>query len=85
MIRCYASLFTTAPFSHMVFVDQSPMQDYSRYDDWDVRFGNRGMNNPAALKGLQDMLATDPATAHKGTIAACLSYRSHPLPTDNGT
>lgn len=68
----------------MIFVDQSPLQDYSRYDDWDARFGNRGMNNPAALAGLQETLATSPETAHKGTIAACLSYRSHPLPTDNG-
>ncbi|KAE8454318.1 hypothetical protein EG329_005243 [Mollisiaceae sp. DMI_Dod_QoI] len=67
----------------MIFVDQSPLQDYSRYDDWDARFGNRGMNNPAALAGLQETFATAPETAHKGTIAACLSYRSHPLPTDN--
>ncbi|KUJ19461.1 alpha/beta-hydrolase [Mollisia scopiformis] len=83
ILWCYASLFTTSPFSHMIFVDQSPLQDYSRYDDWDERFGNRGMNNPAALAGLQETLATSPETAHKGTIAACLSYRSHPLPTDN--
>ncbi|KAF8847748.1 alpha/beta-hydrolase [Acephala macrosclerotiorum] len=83
ILWCYASLFTTSPFTHMIFVDQSPLQNYSQYDTWDSRFANRGMNNPAALAGLQEILATDPETAHKGTIAACLSYRSHPSPTDD--
>lgn len=64
----------------MIFVDQAPLQNLAK--DWDERFANRGMNNPEALKGLQDTLATDPMTAHKGTIAACLGYRSHPLPND---
>ena len=41
------------------------------------------MNNHSAVSALQTTLSLSPSTAHKGTIAACLSYRSHPLPTDN--
>lgn len=40
------------------------------------------MNNLQALEGLQRTLKTDPKTAHLGTIAACLGYRSHPQPGD---
>jgi pimeloyl-ACP methyl ester carboxylesterase len=65
----------------MVFVDQSPLQN-STLDGWDSRFCNRGMNSAPAVAALQTTLALSPETAHKGTIAACLAYRSHPLPTD---
>lgn len=78
----YSELFTTAPFTHMIFVDQSPLQN-STLDGWDSRFCNRGMNSAPAVAALQTTLAFSPETAHKGTIAACLSYRSHPLATDN--
>jgi pimeloyl-ACP methyl ester carboxylesterase len=43
------------------------------------------MNNPMAVSSLQTALVLSPETAHKGTIAACLSYRFHPLPTDKVT
>lgn len=43
------------------------------------------MNNPLAVAGLQATLAIAPELAHKGTIAACLSYRAFPLDTDNIT
>jgi pimeloyl-ACP methyl ester carboxylesterase len=78
--RSYAELFTTTPFSHMIFVDQAPLQNY--LSDWGPEFGNRGLNNPAALADLQKTLETDPATAHRGTIAGCLGYRSHPVSGD---
>ena len=82
ILWCYAELFTTKPFTHMIFVDQSPLQN-STLDGWDSRFCNRGMNYAPAVAALQTTLALSPETAHKGTIAACLSYRSHPLATDN--
>jgi pimeloyl-ACP methyl ester carboxylesterase len=82
--RCYAELFTTTPFETMIFVDQSPLQN-STLDGWDFRYCNRGMNNASALASLQTTLSLSPATAHNGTIAACLSYCSHPLPTDTVT
>jgi pimeloyl-ACP methyl ester carboxylesterase len=41
------------------------------------------MNNPSALAALQTTLALAPESAHKGTIAACLSYRAFPLATDS--
>lgn len=40
------------------------------------------MNNIAAVEGLQATLASAPEEAHKGTIAACLSYRAFPEPGD---
>jgi len=68
----------------MIFVDQSPLQN-STLDGWDSRFCNRGMNSASALASLQTTLSLSPVTAHRGTIAACLSYRFHPLPTDTQT
>jgi pimeloyl-ACP methyl ester carboxylesterase len=82
--RCYAELFTTHPFTHMIFVDQSPLQN-SDLSGWDSRYCNRGMNNAQAVAALQTTLSFSPETAHLGTIAGCLSYLSHPLPTDTVT
>jgi pimeloyl-ACP methyl ester carboxylesterase len=82
ILWCYAELFTTAPFTHMIFVDQSPLQN-STLDGWDSRYCNRGMNSAPAVAALQTTLAFSPETAHRGTIAACLAYRSHPLDADN--
>ncbi|RDL34408.1 uncharacterized protein BP5553_07536 [Venustampulla echinocandica] len=82
ILWCYASLFTTNPFTHMVFVDQSPLQNSDPTSGWDHRFCNRSMNNALALSSFQTTLALSPATAHRGTIAACLSYLAYPLPTD---
>ncbi|EKD17584.1 hypothetical protein MBM_04445 [Drepanopeziza brunnea f. sp. 'multigermtubi' MB_m1] len=80
ILWCYASLFTTSPFTHTIFVDQSPLQN--SLPDWSSAFCNRGMNNALAVSALQTTLATSPETAHRGTIAACLSYLAYPLPTD---
>ncbi|KAK2625975.1 hypothetical protein QTJ16_004237 [Diplocarpon rosae] len=80
ILWCYASLFTTAPFTHTVFIDQSPLQN--ALPDWDAGYCSRGMNNPLAVAALQSTLATSPADAHKATIAACLAYRAYPLPSD---
>lgn len=40
------------------------------------------MNSASAVVALQSTLALSPGTAHRGTIASCLAYRSHPLPSD---
>ncbi|KAH7348417.1 Alpha/Beta hydrolase protein [Rhexocercosporidium sp. MPI-PUGE-AT-0058] len=80
ILWCYASLFTTSPFTHTIFVDQSPLQN--RLPDWGPEYCNRGMNSPSSLLSLQTTLATSPATAHLGTISACLSYLAYPLPGD---
>ncbi|XP_014557992.1 hypothetical protein COCVIDRAFT_36625 [Bipolaris victoriae FI3] len=76
----YTELFTTSPFSHMIFVDQAPLQNY--LDDWGPSFGNRGCNSPDALLAMQKSLIHEPEKAHVGTIAACLGYRSHPRSGD---
>lgn len=65
----------------MIFVDQSPLQN-STLDGWDSRYCNRGMNSAPAVAALQATLALSPRKAHKGTIAACLAYRSHPQKSD---
>ncbi|KAF1934668.1 alpha/beta-hydrolase [Clathrospora elynae] len=76
----YSELFTSNAFSHMIFVDQAPLQNY--LDDWGPEFGNRGCNSIEALWNIQRTLENDPTAAHLGTIAACLGYRSHPQPGD---
>jgi pimeloyl-ACP methyl ester carboxylesterase len=81
-VRCYAELFTTAPFTHMIFVDQSPLM-YSTLDGWDSRFCGRTINNPSNLAQMQAALRLTPEIAYKASIALCLAYNSHPLPTDN--
>jgi pimeloyl-ACP methyl ester carboxylesterase len=73
-------LFTSRLFTHQIYVDQAPLQNY--LSDWGPTHGNRGCNNPAALAAMQETLIADPAAAHRGTIAACLGYRSHPQPGD---
>ena len=55
--RSYAELFTTKSFSHLIFVDQAPLQNY--LSDWGPDFGNRGLNNPTALADLQKTLETE--------------------------
>lgn len=82
ILWCYASLFTTAPFTRTIFVDQSPLQNLDPSTGWDTRFSNLGMNSPLALASLQTTLALSPETAHRGTIAACLAYRAFPRPSD---
>ena len=78
--RAYNELFTSYLFSHQIYVDQAPLQNY--LSDWGPTHGNRGCNSPAALASMQETLASSPATAHRGTIAACLGYRSHPQAGD---
>ncbi|MCJ1476529.1 hypothetical protein MMC13_005195 [Lambiella insularis] len=79
----YSELFTTAVFSHMVFVDQAPLQNYTADGDWGPSHGSRGCNSAATLAYLQATLNLSPGSAYQGIIDACLAYRSHPLPTDN--
>lgn len=79
-LRSYNELFTSHIFIHQIYVDQAPLQNY--LSDWGPAFGNRGCNSPAALAQMQQTLEIDPETAHRGTIAACLGYRSHPQPGD---
>ncbi|KAH6620429.1 alpha/beta hydrolase-like protein [Boeremia exigua] len=80
IIWSYCELFSSRTFSRVVYVDQAPLQNY--VSDWGAEYGNRGLNNPQALEGLQDMLGSDPKAAHLGTIAACLGYRAYPQPGD---
>ncbi|KAF9698978.1 hypothetical protein EKO04_003289 [Ascochyta lentis] len=80
IIWSYCELFSTNTFSRVVYVDQAPLQNY--LSDWGSEFGNRGCNSPQALAEMQRTLEGDAKTAHLGTIAACLGYRSHPRAGD---
>ncbi|CBX96182.1 hypothetical protein IAQ61_001356 [Plenodomus lingam] len=80
ILWCYAELFGTKAFSHMMFVDQAPLQNY--LSDWGPEYGNQGCNSPAALLEMQRALESAPKEAHLGTIAACLGYRAYPQPGD---
>ena len=67
----------------MIFVDQAPLQNYTvDGTTWGPGHGNRGCNSAASLAYLQATLDLAPETAYRGTVAACLAYRSHPLATD---
>ena len=78
----FSELFTTSAFSHMIFVDQAPLQNYAVDGTWGPDHGNRGCNSAASLAYLQATLNLTPEIAFRGTIASCLAYRSHPLSTD---
>ncbi|KAF1832491.1 alpha/beta-hydrolase [Decorospora gaudefroyi] len=80
ILWCYSELFSTSAFSHMIFVDQAPLQNY--LDDWGPELGNRGCNSFGALQAMQKSLIETPRLAHLGTISACLGYRSHPQAGD---
>ena len=79
----YSELFGSSVFSHMVFVDQAPLQNYTVDGLWGPEHANRGCNSAASLAHLQATLALSPETAYRGTVKSCLAYRSHPLPTDS--
>lgn len=85
LCRSFAELFTPAAFSHVVWVDQSPLQNYEPDGSWGPDHGNRSCNSASALAQLRTTLKYQPDDAFKGTIASCLAYRSHPRPTDNIT
>jgi len=80
IIWSFSELFTTRAFSHVVFVDQAPLQNY--LEDWGPEFGNRGCNSLEVLQQVQKTLIETPEKAHLGTIGGCLAYRSHPQPGD---
>lgn len=79
ILWCYAELFTADVFSHMIWVDQAPMQNYALDGSWGSEEGNRGMNSATAVATLKATLKYDPDAVYKGTIAGCLGYRSHPV------
>ncbi|PVI02174.1 alpha/beta-hydrolase, partial [Periconia macrospinosa] len=78
----YAELFTPQVFRSMVWVDQAPMQNYALDGSWGPEMGNRGMNCEDAVRQLFKDFCEDPDRVYLSTIAACLSYRSYPLPSD---
>ena len=78
----FSELFTTNAFSHMIFVDQAPLQNYTADGSWGPSNGNRGCNSASSLAYLQATLNLSPETAYRGIIASCLAYRSHPLSSD---
>ncbi|GAB7354563.1 hypothetical protein MBLNU459_g5017t2 [Dothideomycetes sp. NU459] len=79
ILWCYAELFTADVFSHMIWVDQAPMQNYAFDGSWGSAEGNRGMNSATAVATLKATLKYDPDAVYRGTIAGCLGYRSHPV------
>lgn len=72
----------TTAFSHVVFVDQSPLQNYASDGTWGIEHGNKSCNSAAALAHIQATLSYRPEDVYNGTIESCLAYLSHPLPTD---
>ena len=78
----YAELFTASAFSHMIFVDQAPLQNYAADGSWGPDRGSRGCNSASSLAHLQATLRFSQREAYEDTVKSCLAYRSHPLSTD---
>ena len=66
----------------MVFVDQSPLQNYTSDGQWGPDHGNRSCNSAAALAHIQATLNYMPDEVYNGTITSCLAYLSHPRKDD---
>jgi pimeloyl-ACP methyl ester carboxylesterase len=81
--RSYAELFTAQDFLHVVFVDQSPLQNYTSDGEWGPDRGNRSCNSAASLAHIQAALKYRPEDVYNGTISSCLAYLSHPRENDN--
>lgn len=81
--RSYAELFTAQDFSHVVFVDQSPLQNYTSDGEWGPDRGNKSCNSAASLAHIQATLKYRPEDVYNGTISSCLAYLSHPWEGDN--
>jgi hypothetical protein len=63
----------------MIWVDQSPLQNYTTDGSWGPSYGNRSINSPEALADMKATLATNPEEVYKGTINACLAYLWDPV------
>jgi len=81
--RSYAELYTATDFSHLVFVDQSPLQNYTSDGEWGLERGNKSCNSAASLAHIQATLKYHPDNVYNGTIDSCLAYLSHPQMDDN--
>jgi len=77
LCRSYHEQFSTSVFDKMIWVDQSPLQNYAI--DWGVDYGNRTLNSPEALAQMKATLASNPEEVYKGTINACLAYLWDPV------
>ena len=78
----YLELFGASTFSDLVFIDQSPYQNYAVDGSWGPVHGSKGCNSAATLADLQTQIVTDSETFYKGMQETCLGYRSHPTSTD---
>jgi pimeloyl-ACP methyl ester carboxylesterase len=67
----------------VVFVDQSPLQDYTSDGEWGLEYGNKSCNSAASLAHIQATLKYRPDDVYNGTIDSCLAYLSHPMEDDN--
>jgi pimeloyl-ACP methyl ester carboxylesterase len=82
----YAELFSANQFSHMVWVDQSPMQNLSldggphENPSWGIEVANRGMNCEDHLKRFFFDMSGSPTQVSMDTVYTCLAYHSHPDP-----
>jgi pimeloyl-ACP methyl ester carboxylesterase len=83
ILWCYAELFTADVFSHQIWVDQTPMQNYAFDGSWGPAEGHREMNCEENVKSLFASLISDPNDVYRGTVAGCLGYRSHPVAGQN--
>ena len=81
----YLELFGASTFSDLVFIDQSPLQNYTFDGSWGQLHGSKGCNSAETLIDLQTQIIADPDAFYRGMQDTCLAYRSHPAHTDTIT
>lgn len=68
-----------------MFVDQSPLQNYTSDGGWGPDYGNKSCNSAEALAHIQTTLRYRPEDVYDGMIVSCLAYLYDPQVEDGVT
>ncbi|ORY61567.1 Alpha/Beta hydrolase protein [Pseudomassariella vexata] len=80
----YVELFTSAPFTGFIFVDQAPLQDRSWFGEWDAAKAHKGCYDEKTVQQAQQSWMFYSAEAHRGLVESCLGYLVDPPPGGSG-
>jgi len=79
----YVELFGCVDFAGFVFVDQAPLQDRSKFDNWDATKAHTGCYDEESLLAAQESWTQDTKAAHLDLVKGSLGYRHSPREGDN--
>jgi pimeloyl-ACP methyl ester carboxylesterase len=78
----YVELFGSDDFAGFVFADQAPLQDRSKFGNWDESRSHKGCYDEATLLRAQHAWINQTQSAHLSLVQECLGYRYLPEPKD---